>query len=97
MDPKSTGTQESKKDKKDGVQGEGNYDAARRYDEGVRQSVRKGDVDKLAEEAQKALEGPEGDALRDAERLAKEGTAETALQAKERERERERERQRAGR
>jgi hypothetical protein len=74
MDPKSTGTQVSKETKKDGLQGEGNYDAARRYDEGVRESVRKGDADELAEEARKALEGPEGDALREAERVAKEGT-----------------------
>jgi hypothetical protein len=55
------------------LEGEGSYSAARRYDEGVQRSVKKGDVEKLAEEAAKALDGPEGKVLRDAEQAAKHG------------------------
>ena len=59
--------------KTEGVEGEGSYTASRRYREGLERSVKKGDSDKLAEEAKKALEGPEGDALRAAEQSAKQG------------------------
>jgi hypothetical protein len=69
MDPKTNGVQGGK----DGVQGEGNYDASRRYDQGVKQSVEKGDAAELAEKAKKALEGPEGDELRKAEEKGKAG------------------------
>jgi len=55
------------------VQGEGNYDATHNYNEGVKKSVEKGNAEELAEKAKKALEGPEGDALRKAEELAKQG------------------------
>ena len=53
--------------------GEGNPDAARRYDKGVEKTIREGKVDELAEEAKKALEGPEGDELRRAEERGKKG------------------------
>jgi hypothetical protein len=69
MDPKTSGVQADK----DGVQGEGNYDATRRYDEAVKKSIEKGDTEELAEKAKKALEGPEGDELREAEKAAKQG------------------------
>jgi len=69
MDPKSNGVQ----NEKDGVQGEGNYDATHRYNEGLRKSVEKGDADELAEKAKKALEGKEGDELRDADARGKSG------------------------
>lgn len=69
MDPKTNGVQGGK----DGVQGEGNYDATRRYDEGVKKSVDKGHTEELAEKAKKALEGPEGDELRKAEEKGKAG------------------------
>lgn len=69
MDPKTNGVQSGK----DGVQGEGNYDATRRYNEGVEKSVQKGDSDELAEKAKKALEGKEGDELRKAEEQGKSG------------------------
>jgi hypothetical protein len=69
MDPKTNGVQSSN----DGVQGEGNYDATRRYDEGVKKSVEKGNTEELAEKAKKALEGPEGDELREAEEEGKRG------------------------
>ena len=60
MDPKSNG-----------VQGEGNYDATHRYNEGLKKSVEKGDADELAEKAKKALEGPEGEELRKADEAGK--------------------------
>lgn len=59
--------------KTEGVEGEGSYTASRRYREGLERSVKKGDSNKLADEAAKALEGPEGDALRAAEQSAKQG------------------------
>ncbi len=62
MDPKTSG-----------VQGEGNYDATHNYNEGVKKSVEKGNAEELAEKAKKALEGPEGDALRKAEEEGKKG------------------------
>lgn len=53
--------------------GEGNYDASRRYREGVQQSVEKGNAGELAEKAKKALEGDEGSDLREAEEKGKRG------------------------
>jgi hypothetical protein len=71
MDPKSKGMHDGSNDEG----GEGNYDASRRYREGLENSVEKGDAEKLAEEARKALEGPEGEELREAEEDAKHGEA----------------------
>ena len=56
-----------------GVEGEGSRTADRRYREGVRRSVAGGFTGELAEQARRALEGPEGDALRAAEEAAKRG------------------------
>lgn len=70
MDPKSNGVQ-SGNDKD--LQGEGNYDATRRYDEGVKQSVEKGNAEELARKAKQALEGPEGEELRKAEEKGRSG------------------------
>jgi len=53
------------------LEGEGSYTASRRYREGVEASIAKGDTDELAEEAKRALESPEGAALREAERVAR--------------------------
>ena len=53
--------------------GEGNPDAARRYNQGVEKTVKEGHVDELGEKAKKALEGSEGDALRRAEEQGKKG------------------------
>lgn len=53
------------------VEGEGSYTAARRYREGLEQSVKKGDADELAKEAADALDGPEGESLRAAEERGK--------------------------
>ena len=41
------------------IQGEGNYDAARRYDKEQQAFAKSGKVDKAAHEAEAALEGPE--------------------------------------
>ena len=66
------GQQVDRKDNMQGDQGgEGNYDASRRYREGLAQSEKKGNAEQLAEQAKKALEGPEGDALRAAEEKGK--------------------------
>ncbi|MDF2693820.1 MAG: hypothetical protein K0S65_2203 [Labilithrix sp.] len=60
-----------KKDGQGDTIGEGNYDASRRYREGLEGSVQKGDAEQLAEEAKKSLEGEEGEELREAERKGK--------------------------
>lgn len=56
--------------------GEGNRTAAKRYNAGVEQTVKSGQVEELADEAKKALAGPEGEALRAAEEKAKKGAPE---------------------
>lgn len=61
-DPKKSGQDQG---------GEGNYDATRRYRQGLEESVKKGNAEELGEKAKKALEGSEGDALREAERKGK--------------------------
>ncbi len=60
-----------KKDAQGDTIGEGNYDASRRYRQGVEQSVEKDNAGELAEKAKKALEGSEGSELRDAEEKGK--------------------------
>jgi hypothetical protein len=62
-----------KKDASGDTIGEGNYDATRRYRQGLEESVKKGNAEELGKKAEKALEGPEGDALRRAEEQAKRG------------------------
>jgi hypothetical protein len=62
---------ETKKDPQGDVTGEGNYDASRRYRQGLEQTVKKGNAEELAEQAKKDLEGPQGDELREAEERAK--------------------------
>jgi hypothetical protein len=57
----------------DKVQGEGNYDAAREYNEKTAEFAKDHDkVEKAAQDAKKAVEDPEADALEEAE---KEGEA----------------------
>ena len=48
---------------KDKIQGEGNYDAARKFDAEQRAFVGKGRVEKKAREAEEALDGPEAEEL----------------------------------
>lgn len=42
------------------IQGEGDYDAARRFREAEEKFVREGPVEQKAQEAEEALDGPEG-------------------------------------
>jgi hypothetical protein len=53
--------------------GEGNRDAARRYNEGLEKTMKEGHIDELAEKAKKAIEGQEGKELREAEEVGKKG------------------------
>ncbi|WP_441289978.1 hypothetical protein ACSRUE_04710 [Sorangium sp. KYC3313] len=55
------------------IEGEGNRTADRRYREGVEKSVEAGKIKEHAEEAARALDGPEGDELREAEEAARRG------------------------
>ncbi|MFT3764424.1 MAG: hypothetical protein QM820_02735 [Minicystis sp.] len=59
----------------DANEGEGNRTAARRYDEGVAETIASGKVDEAAEEAAKALDGAEGEELREAEKKGKKRAA----------------------
>lgn len=52
-------------------QGEGDYRAARDYNEHLRRSEERGDIDKKARETEKAIAGKEGDELRRAEEIGK--------------------------
>jgi hypothetical protein len=61
------------KKKSDGVEGEGSYTATHNYNEGVEKSVKAGHSEELGKQAKKALEGPEGESLRQAEKAAKAG------------------------
>jgi len=53
---------------KNQIQGEGNYDAARKFDAEERAFVKKGGVEQKAKEAKDALDGPEGEELERARR-----------------------------
>lgn len=55
------------------IKGEGSYTATHNYDAGVRESVKKGNSEKLGRDAEKALDGAEGDELREAEAIGKRG------------------------
>lgn len=52
----------------DQIQGEGNYDAARRYRKEQEEFARSGKVEEAAQEAEDALDGPEGAELERARR-----------------------------
>ena len=52
-------------------EGEGNRTAARRFNEAERRFVRSGKVEEKAKEAERAVEGKEGEALREAELVGK--------------------------
>lgn len=67
------GNAQVKQNEQAGVEGEGSYEGTRRYDSGLQKSVQKGNAEKLGKEAEKALEGPEGDELRKAEEAGKQG------------------------
>jgi hypothetical protein len=48
---------------KDQIQGEGNYDAGRRFQKEEREFVQTGPVEEKAREAEEALDGPEAEEL----------------------------------
>lgn len=52
----------------DQVQGEGNYDAGRRYQKEQHEFAKSGKVEQAAEQAEDALDGPEGEELERARR-----------------------------
>ena len=54
-------------------EGEGSYTAGRNYDEAVQHHAAEADVDAEAEAAREAVDGPEGDDLRRAEKVGKRG------------------------
>ena len=55
------------------VQGEGDYESARRFQEAERSFVAKGAVEQKAREAEQALDGPEGAELERARRETAKG------------------------
>ena len=59
--------------KNPGVQGEGDYISAKRFDDEERSFVEKGPVEQKAREAADALDGPEGEELEKARKLSAEG------------------------
>ena len=63
----------NKKATEDKVHGEGNYAASRDYDKRIEKFVseKKSDIPQYAKDAEKALEGPEGEKLRAAEEKGK--------------------------
>jgi hypothetical protein len=64
------------KDQRQKNEGEGNRTAAREYNEAQRRFVKSGKVEEKAKEAERAIAGKEGDALRDAELVGKRHTHE---------------------
>ncbi len=61
------------------LEGEGSYSATRRYNAGVAEHVRSGNVERLGKKAAKALDGAEGAELEKAEKLAKRGPRSVGL------------------
>jgi hypothetical protein len=57
----------------DQIQGEGNYDAARRYRAEQEKFAKSGKVEKKAHEAEEALDGPEGAELEEARKETAKG------------------------
>jgi hypothetical protein len=55
------------------IEGEGNYTATHNYDKKLEKFVRdkKSEIPGMAKDAEKAVEGPEGDELRKAEEIGK--------------------------
>jgi len=53
---------------KDQIQGEGNYDAGRRYQKEQHEFAKRGPVEEKAHEAEEALDSPEGEELERARR-----------------------------
>jgi hypothetical protein len=73
MSKHQQGNAQSPQQKPNGVEGEGNYTGARRYNEHVKKHVENADTEELGEQAKRALEGDERVELEEAERRAKRG------------------------
>ena len=62
-----------KKTPKDGVEGEGSYSGTRDYNERTADFIKKGKVDKAAQDAKQALDSGEAESLKAAEEKGKAG------------------------
>ncbi len=60
-------------EKKSQVEGEGSYTATHDYNEATEKFIKEGKVEKAAKEAERAVDSPEGEDLRRAERKGKAG------------------------
>jgi len=63
----------SKKNPKDGVEGEGSYSGTRDYNERTAKFIKEGKVDKAAKDAERAMESDEAAELKRAEAKGKAG------------------------
>ncbi len=59
--------------KKSDLEGEGSYTATRRYNQHLAEAMDSGDIEAAADEARRAVEGPEGKELARAAEEAKKG------------------------
>ena len=59
--------------KKDGVEGEGSYSGTRDYNQRTADFIKKGKVDKAAQDAKQALDSGEAESLKAAEEKGKAG------------------------
>ena len=64
---------DSSKKTKDGIEGEGSYSGTRDYNERTADFIRKGKVDKAAQDAKKAMDSGEAAELKAAEEKGKAG------------------------
>lgn len=72
-DEQTSSRRDASRDPVTGKGGEGNVEADRRYREGVKKTLASGEVEELAEEAARALDGQEGEELRSAEERGRKG------------------------
>ncbi len=63
---------ESKKSESE-LEGEGSYSATRKYNQHLGEAIASGDIEAAADDARRAIEGPEGPELRRAEQQGKAG------------------------
>jgi hypothetical protein len=70
-DVEQQGESSGARDEREGVEGEGSYTATRRYNADIEKGLKEQNTEELAEAARKALEGPEGPSLEEAEKVGK--------------------------
>ena len=58
---------------KDGIEGEGSYSGTRDYNERTADFIKKGKVDKAAQDAKRAMDSSEAESLKSAEEKGKAG------------------------